>query len=122
MPAKEIRAVGKKWSRCYTNKNKAQNYFCVHRSDRIRSRTCTRTHSGSGSASAPAQIDLNNTDYTDATNWQLVQPALYRYIGAAATTVNLAPNATLVREWKTPELIPQTVKRVCEFLKSHTPR
>jgi pimeloyl-ACP methyl ester carboxylesterase len=35
---------------------------------------------------------------------------------------SLAPNATLVREWKTPELIPQTVKRVCEFLKSHTPR
>ncbi|MBV8139066.1 MAG: alpha/beta hydrolase [Deltaproteobacteria bacterium] len=35
---------------------------------------------------------------------------------------SLAPNATLVREWKTPELIPQTVKRVREFLKSHTPR
>jgi len=34
----------------------------------------------------------------------------------------LAPNATLVREWKTPELIPRTVVRVREFLKSHTPR
>ena len=34
----------------------------------------------------------------------------------------LAPNATLVREWKTPELIGQTVTRVREFLKSHTPR
>jgi pimeloyl-ACP methyl ester carboxylesterase len=34
----------------------------------------------------------------------------------------LAPNAELIREWKTPELIPQTVKRVREFLKSRTPQ
>jgi pimeloyl-ACP methyl ester carboxylesterase len=34
---------------------------------------------------------------------------------------SLAPNATLVGDWKTPELIPQTVKSVREFLKSHTP-
>jgi len=34
----------------------------------------------------------------------------------------LAPNATLVREWKTPDLIAGTVARVREFLKSHTPR
>lgn len=34
----------------------------------------------------------------------------------------LAPNATLVRDWKTPDLIAQTVARVREFLKSHTPR
>jgi pimeloyl-ACP methyl ester carboxylesterase len=33
----------------------------------------------------------------------------------------LAPNAQLVREWKTPDLIPQTVKRVREFLKANTP-
>ncbi|HXW84436.1 MAG TPA: alpha/beta hydrolase [Candidatus Binataceae bacterium] len=34
----------------------------------------------------------------------------------------LAPNAELVREWKTPEVIPKTVARVREFLKAHTPR
>jgi pimeloyl-ACP methyl ester carboxylesterase len=34
----------------------------------------------------------------------------------------LAPNATLVRDWKTPELIPQTVARVREFLKQHAPK
>ena len=36
----------------------------------------TYQYIGSGSATAPAQIDLNNTDYTDTSNWQLVQPAL----------------------------------------------
>jgi len=34
----------------------------------------------------------------------------------------LAPNAQLVRDWKTAELIPQTIKRVREFLASHTPK
>ncbi|HYB92279.1 MAG TPA: alpha/beta hydrolase [Candidatus Binataceae bacterium] len=34
----------------------------------------------------------------------------------------LAPNAQLLRDWKTPELIAQTVKRVREFLASHTPK
>jgi pimeloyl-ACP methyl ester carboxylesterase len=33
----------------------------------------------------------------------------------------LAPGATLVRDWKTPDLIPATVKRVREFLAAHTP-
>ena len=50
---------------------------------------------GPGSASSPASVDLNNTDYTNTSNWVLVQPGLYRYVGAASTTVNLAPNATL---------------------------
>ena len=35
---------------------------------------------------------------------------------------SLAPNATMIREWKTPEVIPQTIKKVREFLKAHTPR
>lgn len=35
---------------------------------------------------------------------------------------SLALNATLIREWKTPEVIPQTVKKVREFLKARTPR
>ena len=34
----------------------------------------------------------------------------------------LAPNAAMMREWKAPELIPKTVARVREFLKTHTPR
>ncbi|HUY27504.1 MAG TPA: alpha/beta hydrolase [Candidatus Binataceae bacterium] len=34
----------------------------------------------------------------------------------------LAPNATLARDWKTPDLIAGTVTRVRDFLKSHTPR
>ncbi|HEY1749492.1 MAG TPA: LEPR-XLL domain-containing protein, partial [Xanthobacteraceae bacterium] len=51
---------------------------------------------GAGSAQAPQQTDLNNTDYTDATNWQLVQPALYRYIGnSPLTNFSLAQNAPL---------------------------
>jgi len=35
---------------------------------------------------------------------------------------SLAPNATLIREWKTPDVVPQTVKKVREFLKANTPR
>jgi len=35
---------------------------------------------------------------------------------------SLAPNARLIREWKTPDVIAQTVKTVREFLKAHTPR
>ena len=35
---------------------------------------------------------------------------------------SLAPNATLIREWKTPEVVAQTVKTVREFLKANTPR
>jgi pimeloyl-ACP methyl ester carboxylesterase len=34
----------------------------------------------------------------------------------------LAPNAELVESWKTPEVIGATVKRVREFLISHTPK
>jgi pimeloyl-ACP methyl ester carboxylesterase len=34
----------------------------------------------------------------------------------------LAPNAELVENWKTPEVIGATVKRVREFLTSHTPK
>jgi pimeloyl-ACP methyl ester carboxylesterase len=34
----------------------------------------------------------------------------------------LAPNAQMLRDWKTPDLIPQTVRRVREFLKANTPR
>ncbi len=33
----------------------------------------------------------------------------------------LAPRAEIVMEWKTPELIPQTVRRVRDFLKAHQP-
>jgi pimeloyl-ACP methyl ester carboxylesterase len=35
---------------------------------------------------------------------------------------SLAPNATLIREWKTPDVVPQTVRKVREFLKANTPR
>jgi pimeloyl-ACP methyl ester carboxylesterase len=35
---------------------------------------------------------------------------------------SLAPNAKLIREWKTPDVVAQTVKNVREFLKAHTPR
>jgi pimeloyl-ACP methyl ester carboxylesterase len=34
----------------------------------------------------------------------------------------LAPNAQMLRDWKTPDLIAQTVRRVREFLKANTPR
>ena len=34
----------------------------------------------------------------------------------------LAPNAELVENWKTPDAIAGTVKRVREFLVSHTPK
>jgi pimeloyl-ACP methyl ester carboxylesterase len=33
----------------------------------------------------------------------------------------LAPHAQMIRDWKTPELIPQTVKKVRDFLEMHTP-
>ena len=40
-------------------------------------------------------VDLNNTDYTNTADWQLVQPALYRYVGTTALTgVSLAAGAT----------------------------
>ncbi len=45
----------------------------------------------------------------------------YHPTATSEEIARLAPNATLVRDWKTPELIPQTVTRVREFLKSHTP-
>jgi pimeloyl-ACP methyl ester carboxylesterase len=34
----------------------------------------------------------------------------------------LAPNAKMLRDWKTPDLIAQTVRRVREFLKANTPK
>jgi pimeloyl-ACP methyl ester carboxylesterase len=34
----------------------------------------------------------------------------------------LAPNAELVENWKTPDVIGATIKRVREFLLSHTPK
>ena len=46
----------------------------------------------------------------------------YHPTATSEEIARLAPNATLVREWKTPDLIAQTVARVREFLKSHTPR
>jgi pimeloyl-ACP methyl ester carboxylesterase len=33
----------------------------------------------------------------------------------------LAPNAQMIREWKTPDQIPNTIARVSEFLRSNTP-
>jgi pimeloyl-ACP methyl ester carboxylesterase len=33
----------------------------------------------------------------------------------------LAPNAELVEEWKSPELMPNTIERVREFLRTHVP-
>jgi pimeloyl-ACP methyl ester carboxylesterase len=35
---------------------------------------------------------------------------------------SLAPNAELLEKWKTPDAVADTVKRVREFLKSHTPK
>jgi hypothetical protein len=34
----------------------------------------------------------------------------------------LAPNAQLVENWKTPDVVGGTVKRVREFLTSHAPK
>lgn len=36
--------------------------------------------------------------------------------------VQLAPHAELVERWKEPDVLPQTVERVREFLHAHTPR
>ncbi len=46
---------------------------------------------------------------------------LYHPTATAQEIAKLAPNAELVLSWKTPEEIPQTVKRVRTFLKAHTP-
>jgi pimeloyl-ACP methyl ester carboxylesterase len=34
----------------------------------------------------------------------------------------LAPNAQLIRDWKTPDVIPTTIERVRQFLRSNTPQ
>jgi pimeloyl-ACP methyl ester carboxylesterase len=46
----------------------------------------------------------------------------YHPTAVSEEIAKLAPSATLIRDWKTPELIPQTITRVREFLQSHTPR
>jgi pimeloyl-ACP methyl ester carboxylesterase len=46
----------------------------------------------------------------------------YHPAETSAEIARLAPNAEIVKEWKTPDVIAATVKRVREFLKAHTPK
>jgi pimeloyl-ACP methyl ester carboxylesterase len=47
---------------------------------------------------------------------------LYHPAPTSSEIAELAPNAELVMKWKESEVIKQTVRRVREFLKGHTPR
>lgn len=46
---------------------------------------------------------------------------LYHPQSTSREIAQLAPNATLVEQWKEPEVVDRTVATVIEFLKSHTP-
>jgi pimeloyl-ACP methyl ester carboxylesterase len=46
---------------------------------------------------------------------------LYHPTAISREIAELAPHAEYVERWKDPEIVPQTVSRVREFLKKHTP-